>query len=69
MSTGTAGGSVSTIASAAGSALAGAHAEALPALSSARNCTQVVPSVATFAVAPTAAALHEAPAVTELRCW
>ena len=47
MSTGSAGGRVSTIASAVGSALAGAHAEALPALSSARNCTHVVPSAVT----------------------
>ncbi len=69
VSTGSDGGRVSTIASAVGSALAGAHAELLPALSSARNCTQVVPSAVTFAVAPAAAALHEAPALAELRCW
>ena len=57
------------MASAAASALAGAQAEALPALSSARNCTQVVPFADTFTLVPAAAVLHVVPPSAELRCW
>ena len=60
---------MSTIASAAGPALAGAHAETLPALSTARNCTQVVPLAVTLSVAPEAAADQLPPPFAELRCW
>ncbi len=67
--TGSEGPVVSTIAVAAGSGVAGDHAEAFPALSSARNWTKVVPSALTFTLAPAPAAPNDAPPFAELRCW
>ncbi len=69
VSVGSDGGTVSIAAVAAGSTAAGAHAEAFPALSSARNCTHVVPLAVILALAPATAALQDVPPFDELRCW
>ena len=67
---GTVGSTLSMFAVAAGSpGTAGAHGEAFPALSSARNCTQVVPVVDAVKTLPGAVADQWPPASALVRYW
>src|SRR5947209_20464183 len=59
--------SIFTVLTAVG--VAGAHADTLPAASTLRNCTSVVPSAVTVATAPEVAAGQLAPPFTDVRYW
>ena len=47
----------------------GVHAEVLPAVSTLRNCTQVLASAVTRSLAPPVTPLQVAPPSVELRYW